>query len=96
MCIRDSLNAVSCKLIDNFVLNSENVLEIYEKITIPASGENYYINGGTISFDRLKNYIHDIQQPLRSYSETGKFLGLAKCTADGVKCIWKKNKEDKI
>jgi tRNA pseudouridine55 synthase len=43
-------------------------------VTIPQNGENYYLNGGILTVDRLTPVMKD--GLYRAYSESSKFLGL--------------------
>lgn len=77
-------------MLDSVAIPFEKAFSHLKKITIPQNGEKYYLNGGTISFERIsESTIPD--SDYIACSENGTILGLARANKElFVKSLWNK------
>lgn len=74
------------KNIEDYLISAEKMFEKLNVITIPQDGLKYYLNGGTISLDRISGEL--VGNRFRAYSIDNAFLGLAKIKNDEIKAVW--------
>ena len=77
-------------MLDTVSIPFDRAFSHLARITIPENGKTYYLNGGTISFDRVKEEISP-NIDFIACSEDGSILGLARSYKElFVKSLWNK------
>jgi tRNA pseudouridine55 synthase len=77
-------------MLDSVAIPFEKAFSYLKRITIPQNGERYYLNGGTISFERISEPIIPDSDYI-ACSENGSILGLARANKElFVKSLWNK------
>ncbi len=77
-------------MLDSVAIPFEKAFSYLKRITIPQNGERYYLNSGTISFERISEPIIPDSDYI-ACSENGSILGLARANKElFVKSLWNK------
>ena len=67
-------------------ISSESAFSHLAEVIVPQNGEHYYLNGGTLTVDRLTPRVSD--GLYRAYSATKCFLGLAQVVEGNAKAVF--------
>jgi tRNA U55 pseudouridine synthase TruB len=68
-------------------IDPQSAFSHLSEITVPSNGETYYLNGGTLTIDRLTP-VPKMDGLYRAYSQSERFLGLALVESKTVKCVF--------
>ena len=71
--------------IQQYLIPPQEYFKNFPRITIPKEGVTYYLNGGIISLDRIKNFT---KQELYIAFDDNEFLGLAAIKEENIKAVW--------